>query len=125
MNASGQLDASAVERLKRLGGTAFVVKMVDLFGSYGGEKLRAARAALETGNCVGVADAVHPIKSSAGNVGAKNVQALAQQIEQLARASNQEALPPLLADLEQAFANATRELEQVKISLSIAANEAK
>lgn len=116
MNRISHLDPAAMERLQRLGGRAFVVKMIDLFASYGGEKLAAANSALQAGNLNGIADAVHPIKSSAGNIGAKRVQALAQQIEQLARQSQGEALPQLLDELDAAFVAAKNELEQIKIS---------
>jgi HPt (histidine-containing phosphotransfer) domain-containing protein len=116
MNEIIHLDPAAIERLQRLGGRVFVVKMIDLFSSYGGEKLAAANRARREGNLIGIADAVHPIKSSAGNIGAKRVQALAQQIEQLARQSQGEALPGLLDELDAAFVAAKNELEQIKNS---------
>lgn len=116
MNEISHLDPAAIDRLQRLGGRAFVVKMIDLFSSYGGEKLAAANSARQAGNLMGIADAVHPIKSSAGNIGAKRVQALAQQIEQLARQSQGDALPQLLDELEAAFVAARIELEQIKHS---------
>lgn len=116
MNEISHLDPAAIERLQRLGGRAFVIKMIDLFSSYGGEKLAAAKSARQAGNLVGIADAVHPIKSSAGNIGAKRVQALAQQIEQLARQSPGETLNGLLDELDAAFVAAKHELEQVKNS---------
>jgi len=116
MNEISHLDPAAIERLQRLGGRAFVVKMIELFSSYGAEKLAAAKTAELAGNRVGIADAVHPIKSSAGNIGAKRVQALAQQIEQLARQSGGGSLSGLLGELDAAFVAARNELEQVKNS---------
>jgi HPt (histidine-containing phosphotransfer) domain-containing protein len=116
MNEISQLDPAAIERLQRLGGRAFVVKMIDLFSSYGAEKLAAAKSAGQAGNLAGIADAVHPIKSSAGNIGARRVQELAQQIEQRARQSDGASLPGLLDELDAAFVAAKHELEQVKSS---------
>ena len=104
MNGGNQLDPAAVERLKRLGGAEFVIKMIELFGGFGAEKVAAARQALSTGNLTAVADAVHPIKSSAGNVGARQVQELSRQIEDKARQSDSDGLPEMVTALEQAFA---------------------
>ena len=118
MNENTNLDPAAVERLQRLGGNEFVIKMIDLFAGYGAEKLHAAREAQAAGDLAAIADSVHPIKSSAGNVGAKRVQELARQIEELARQSKGESLPALLADLENAFSASKDELEQIKKSLA-------
>lgn len=117
MSEAENLDPAAVERLKRLGGSEFAVKMIDLFSSYATEKLAVAQQAQAAGNLTGVADAVHPIKSSAGNVGARKVQELARQIEELARQSQGEPVSALLAELERVFMASQGELEQVKHSL--------
>ena len=112
------LDPAAVQRLQRLGGNEFVVKMIDLFAGYAREKLAAAHQAHAAGELERVADAVHPIKSSAGNVGAKTVQDLARQIEELARQSNGEPLAGLLEELDRAFLASMKDLEQLKLALS-------
>ncbi len=125
MSESGQLDAAAIGRLLRLGGHAFVAKMISLFGAYGAEKLKAADEARKAGNWFGVADAVHPIKSSAGNVGAKRVQSLAQQLEDAARASGGNELEPLLTELHIAFEAAMAELEAIRATHQTAAAAAK
>jgi HPt (histidine-containing phosphotransfer) domain-containing protein len=118
MSDTPSIDPVALQRLQRLGGAAFVGKMIDLFISYVVEKLAEARAAGAAGNCVGVANAVHPVKSSAGNVGAVQVQALAQQIEQLAKQGQAAALPGLLDDLTVAFGLAKTALEEHKRTLT-------
>lgn len=110
------LDPAAVQRLQRLGGDEFVVKMIDLFAGYAREKLAAAHQAHAAGELEGVADAVHPIKSSAGNVGAKHVQDLARRIEDLARQSNGEPLAGLLEELDRAFLASMKDLEQLKVA---------
>src|SRR6185369_5296333 len=69
-----QLDPVALERLRRLGGEEFTRKMIDLFLSYSAQKIGEARRALEAANLDAVAKAAHPVRSSAGNVGAVIVQ---------------------------------------------------
>jgi len=112
------VDPAAVERLKRLGGNEFVVKMIDLFSSYAAEKLTAAQQALSADNLTGLADAVHPIKSSAGNVGAVQVQELAKQIEHQARQSDRAGLADRVTELERAFLGSKSELERIKTALA-------
>ena len=117
MSESQNLDPAALERLQKLGGDAFVAKMIGLFVDYAGGKVATARKAQAEGNLTGVHDAVHPIKSSAGNVGACRVQELAQRIEQLASQGQGDALGALIAELEAAFAAVKVELEQKKQAL--------
>ena len=118
MNESPPVDPAALERLHRLGGAEFVGKMIALFLSYTAEKVAAARAAQLAGDLAGVANAVHPIKSSAGNMGATRVQELAQRLETLARHRQGDAVPALVGELEQAFAAVQPELEQHQKALA-------
>ncbi len=114
MNEAGPLDLSALERLRRLGGDAFTCKMMELFRDYGTAKLGEARQALSAGDLPAVAKALHPLKSSAGNVGANRVQELAAQGETLARQPHNDALAATLVELEGAFAAAVSALDQQK-----------
>lgn len=111
MNEPNHLDAAALERLRRLGGNAFARRMIELFLDYAAKKIDLARQAQAAGNLAGLASEVHPVKSSAGNVGAVRVQALATRIEELARQHQGESAAPLVAELEQAFAVVKTELE--------------
>jgi len=111
-NLPRQLEA-ALDNLKRLGGAKFAAEMIDLFFEYTQTKLTEARQACAAGNAEGVAKAVHPIKSSAGNVGACRVQELAAQIEQTARQPGAD-LGPLLGELESAFTEIKPKLEAGK-----------
>ena len=106
------LDPEALQRLQRLGGDVFVCKMIDLFLDYAGKRIAEARAAQVAGNFAAVEMAVHPLKSSAGNVGADRVQALAARSEALAETGPSEALTAALGELEQAFADIKPELEE-------------
>jgi HPt (histidine-containing phosphotransfer) domain-containing protein len=67
MNEPSTFNPAAIERLCRLGGEKFAVEMIDLFFSYGAKKVAEARQAREAGNLTALADAAHPLKSSAGS----------------------------------------------------------
>lgn len=114
MSELKNLDPAALKRLRRLGDEAFVRRMIDLFVDYAGAKIVEARAAYAAGNTGGVEKAVHPIKSSAGNVGAVQVQELATRIEELARQGQAGALASALDELEEAFLAVKPELEGKK-----------
>ena len=60
------------------------------------------------------------MKSSAGNVGAVRVQALAEQVEAAAKAGQAEAVTSGLAELEKAFSDASVELVAAKLKLGAA-----
>jgi CheY-like chemotaxis protein/HPt (histidine-containing phosphotransfer) domain-containing protein len=112
-NMPRQLEA-ALENLRRLGGAKFAAEMIDLFFEYTRTKLIEARQAYAAGNGDGLAKAVHPIKSSAGNVGAARVAELAAQIEHAARTNPTGDLGGLLGELEAAFAEIKPKLEAGK-----------
>jgi len=114
MNQSSPLDLSALERLRRLGGDDFTRKMIELFLDYGGTKLDEARQALAASDLAALEEALHPLKSSAGNVGASRVQDLAAEAESLARQHQSEALTALLDELSLAFAATKAELDEKK-----------
>ncbi len=104
MNESLDLDPEAMQRLQRLGGDPFVCKMINVFLEYSEKRIGEAQAAAAGGEWAAVAKAMHALKSSAGNIGACRVQALAERIEALAEQGSSEALPAALGDLAQAFA---------------------
>ena len=117
MNESRPIDPAAIERLLKLGGPKFTLEMIDLFGSYGGKKIAEAHQARQAGNLTALADAAHPLKSSAGNVGAVRVQELAAQVERSARDQKAELAGAQLDELERAFAEARLFLEAEKARL--------
>jgi CheY-like chemotaxis protein len=115
---SSLVDEAALTRLYRLGGQQFALDMLDLFLSYGGEKLTEARLAWKSGSLETLADSVHPIKSSAGNIGATRIQALCAAIEQAVKEQNTSSLEQQVNDLERAFAEVRPHLEREKARLS-------
>ncbi len=116
-NEPRTLDTGALQRLHPLGDDAFVCKMIDLFLEYAAKRLVEARAALAADNFAGVEQAAHPLKSSAANVGAAQVRALAARVEELAERGQGEPLAASLSELEQAFAEVKPELEEQKRNL--------
>lgn len=118
MPPSPSFDPAAIERLLKLGGQKFVLEMIGLFGSYGGKKLAEARQAQQAGNLPALAAATHPLKSSAGNIGAVRVQELAAQIERAALEQQTELANSSLDELETAFAEALEQLELEKSKLT-------
>jgi HPt (histidine-containing phosphotransfer) domain-containing protein len=118
MDETNSFNPAAIERLCRLGGNKFAVEMIDLFFSYGGKKLTAAREAQQSGSLAALAEAAHPLKSSAGNVGAIRVQTLAAQLEQFALELKAAQAGTQLAELESAFAEVKSFLESEKARLA-------
>ena len=113
MHPQPSFDEQALAKLLKLGGPKFAGNMVDLFLDYAPTKLAEALAAEAKGDYAGVADAVHPLKTSASHVGAGAVRGLAVEIEHLARADERARIPELLAALERALSEVKpRLLEQ-------------
>ena len=108
------LDPTAVARLRRLGGDEFVGKMIAIFLSFVPQKLAAARAGLVAGDLKAVGDAVHPLKSSAGGIGARVMFELAGRMERLAMQHQPDTLPGLLDELDAAFALVRPRLEALR-----------
>ena len=118
MNDAEIIDPRALERLLDLGGPAFLKQMIGLFLDLAKTKLEAARVAETAGDLPGIAKAVHPLRSSGGNVGSRAILDLATRIEELARQQQGEQIPALLRELEAAFARVKPRLERERDSLS-------
>lgn len=114
MDELPNLDATALERLRQLGGDDFVSKMIGLFLQYVSGKVAEARSAFDANDLEGVRQAVHPVKSSAGNVGAARVHAWAVRLEILAKQSDPISVAAGLNQLERAFAEVRPQLEEEK-----------
>jgi len=106
------LDAVAVERLRRLGGQEFLVEMIDLFLEHGPGRLDGIRAGMAERDAVLVQRSAHSLKSTAGNLGGRVVQGLAQEIETLAADGDLEAAAPLVERLTAGFGELRAHLER-------------
>ncbi len=105
------LDGGAISRLDRIGGSEFVVEMIELFLENAPQRLATAREAFETGDTPTLHRAVHSLKSTAANLGARGLQAAAEAAEARAHDEDLDAMPPLLDDLDREYAEARAELE--------------
>ena len=103
--------------LRRVGGDRLIRDLIDLLLENVPLKLRAARAALAEENADGVGRAAHALTSSAGNLGAAEVQRDAYALEQAA-ADGSEDLAGLLARLEASWERARELLAEKKRGLN-------
>ncbi len=117
MSETDGIDPRALSRLRDLGGPDFLHQMIGLFLEMAQEKIAAAQAAARVADLAGLAKAVHPLRSSSGNVGAQAMEDLATRIEQLAHDRQAASIPPLLRDLETAFARVRPRLEKEREAL--------
>jgi HPt (histidine-containing phosphotransfer) domain-containing protein len=108
------LDHTVLEKMRNLGGDKFIGELIDLFLEHVPKKLEEALAGEKSGDLDAVERAVHSIKSSAGNLGAINIQYLAGQIEQLAADRQGDAIPPLMRELEAALPRIQPHLQEIK-----------
>ncbi|UCD38425.1 MAG: Hpt domain-containing protein [Fidelibacterota bacterium] len=108
------LDNTVLERMRKLGGDKFLGELIDLFLEHVPNRLDEALAGEQAGDLEAIERAAHSIKSSAGNLGAMAILELTGQIEQLAADHQADAIPPLMRDLEAAFAQLRPRLEDVK-----------
>jgi len=125
MSQDPPIHSAAIDRLMKLGGAKFTLEMISLFHSYGAKKMDEARQAWEGRDFKALSAATHPLKSSAGNVGATRVQMLASSVESLAAAGNADAAGAQFSELEQAFAEAVTALESERARLANATPGAK
>jgi histidine phosphotransfer protein HptB len=103
------MDPLALARLHAHGGAGLVTHMVELVLATAEERIRAVRLGLQTGDAQAIARAAHSLKTSCGIVGAQTVAELSAALEQGAASRDEQAIPPLVADLERAY-HATREI---------------
>lgn len=112
------LDAAAVERLRRLGGQEFLVEMIDLFLDHGPQRLEGIRNGMTDGDAPLVHQSAHSLKSTAGNLGGRVVQDLAQEIETLAADGHLDQAVPLVERLVVGFDEFRAHLERERNRIS-------
>ncbi|MFC1575219.1 Hpt domain-containing protein [Gemmatimonadota bacterium] len=97
------LDAGAIERLEEWGGVALPRKMIGIFLEHSPERMDQVRDGLSGGDPSLAEAGAHSLKSSAGNVGAVQLQHLAEEAEVLAEEGRMEELRDLFPAMESAF----------------------
>lgn len=117
MDDQHDLDESVLEKLGKMGGDKFVGELIGLFLEHVPQKIDAAVAGEKAGDLVAVQRAVHSVKSSAGNIGAKALLELSAELERLASDGNEKSIPPLMRRLEAAYSRLRPRLETIKKGL--------
>ena len=108
----------ALALLRRVGGQALVVEMVELFLADLPTRLGRVREALDAGDPGAVAAAAHSLRSSCGNLGAERSRELCERIELAAVQTRLDLAAPSVAELEAALAE---EAEALRGELTSAA----
>jgi two-component system, sensor histidine kinase and response regulator len=111
------IDPSAFDRLLRIGGDSFLKQMIDLFLQDSSMKLESALSGSKAGDWNTVEQAVHSLKSSAGNIGATKLSQLSDEIENLIRTDSPQTVPGLLITYEIVFNQVIDKLTEFKEGL--------
>jgi HPt (histidine-containing phosphotransfer) domain-containing protein len=110
---AGVLDPEVVDQLRALaqaGNSDLLGRLQSSFARDTPARLSALRAGLAAGDAAAVAFNVHTLKGSAANLGAREIVATCEQIENAPAAATERGLEPLLAQLERNAADAQAEL---------------
>ena len=108
------IDPQALERLKEWGGDKLAGQMVRLFLKNSGVRMDQIRNGVAQEDAVEAERGAHSLKSSAANVGAEALRALATQIESASLDQDLDALKATLPEMEAAYAAAISELESIE-----------
>ena len=106
------IDRGALDRLQEWGGPKLVSEMIRLFLENSPERLGQMRLGFDQGELKAVERAAHSLKSTAANVGALDVSRLAERMEDLAEAGEEEEAKRLYGELTLAHQHACQQLEQ-------------
>ena len=107
------IDPAALERLEEWGGPGLSKEIVQLFLDHGPVRMDQIRGAMDGDDLDVPERGAHSLKSSAANVGAQHVQRVASEVELAASGGDLQLVRELIPNLEQAYAQATRELEVI------------
>jgi HPt (histidine-containing phosphotransfer) domain-containing protein len=112
INSGAIIEADVLEKLRQLGGDELLSEMVALFISHAESVIAEAVKGYEAGSFAMVGQAAHSLNSSAGNLGAYQLQALAGRMEHLAESHNSDEIKHLLAKLQDAYSAAKARLAE-------------
>jgi HPt (histidine-containing phosphotransfer) domain-containing protein len=108
------IDQAALDRLDKLGGPGFAVRIIGIFLGEGPRRIADARDALDRRDGPALAHAVHALISSAGNVGATGLTTLVRDMEEDAEHARWDVLPERMARLLVTFEAVRARLEQLR-----------
>lgn len=93
-------DRTALERIRGWGGDPLVRKLGRLFEAEAGRRIAAAREGARCGDAAELRRAAHALRSSSGQLGARGMQAVCEQIEVRAARGEVENAGALVGTLE-------------------------
>lgn len=105
-------DTTSLDRLRRIGGDPLVRELIELFRTLTPVRLAAARRGAENGDAPEIERAVHALKSSSGQLGARDMQELCQRAEDFAAHFEIAPTGPILDALEREFAKVEARLSR-------------
>ena len=107
------IDPAALERLEEWGGPGLSKEIVQLFLDHGPVRMDQIRGAMDGEDLEAPERGAHSLKSSAANVGAHHVHKAASEVELAASGGDLKRVRELIPNLEEAYAQAARELEVI------------
>ena len=107
------INRDTLGRLEGWGGPKLVTEMIRLFLENGPTRMDQIRTVLADDDVDQPERGAHSLKSSAANIGAEHVRRIADEIEIAASEGQAPRVRELLPDLEEAFAEASQELESI------------
>ncbi len=107
------LDPAALERLEEWGGPGLSKEIVQLFLDHGPVRMDQIRGAMDSEDLEAPERGAHSLKSSAANVGAHHVHKVASEVELAASGGDLQRVCELIPNLEEAYTQATRELQVI------------
>ena len=107
------INPDALERLEEWGGADLVDQMVRLFLQNSPERIEQIRSVTQPDPGEIPERGAHSLKSSAANVGAEKVRAIAAEMESAAGENNLDRVRELLPSLEEAYAEAVASLQTI------------
>ena len=110
------LDPEAIANLRALGDEGDDTFLKEIIGIYLQDtplRLAELRNAAASGDNALYTRSAHTIKGSSSNVGATNVRAIAERLEQRSKTEAHAVLEPLLTELEAAFARVAADLQKI------------
>lgn len=111
MKSVKTIDKSALVNLYNIGGKDFLLRMIDNFLNQAPKRILSSRKSLETGDLKSIHLIAHSLKASAANLGATQVQEIAERLEEMASIGLRENMHEGLNKLDTVLAEAMQCLQ--------------
>ena len=106
------IEPSAIAGLKKIGGSNLVKKMILAFHKNVPNRILSAYEGAKNREIEDIERAAHSIKSSAGNLGAVQMQGLSENLEQIAGRKENADYQALISELEKSYYTFKLDLDQ-------------